>query len=188
MGYTSYLQALLRPLSVYDLDMGSFSGGELFALGSSFDQLNGQIQRDLAESIPLTAKEQGLQAYESALSAPMDAATVSARRQAVCALLRMQSGGCSRWELTDALTGCGVAAVVRETGTPNSVCVCFPTLSGPADNQAAMEKIIASVLPCHLSITYSFHHLQWREVIDGAWTWRVLCAGQWKELIVMGDM
>lgn len=187
MGYTAYLQALLRPLGVYDLELGSFSGGELFALGSSFDELADQIRTDLTEAIPLTADSSGLALYEAVLSDHIAADTVQARRQAVCALLRMQSGGCSRRELTDALTGCGVPAVVKQTDTANQVCVCFPTLSCGGSNFPTMKKIITAILPCHLTIVYSFHHLHWREVIDEAWSWRTLCAGLWKELIVMGS-
>ena len=65
MGYAEELVRLLRPLGVYSFREGSFSLGELQALGGALDAAQARLSRMQRESIPATAEDEGLDRMEA---------------------------------------------------------------------------------------------------------------------------
>ena len=65
MGYAEELVRLLRPLGVYSFREGSFSLGELQALGGALDAAQAKLSRMQRESIPATAEDEGLDRMEA---------------------------------------------------------------------------------------------------------------------------
>ena len=82
-GYRDYLCALLSPLGVYDLDAGSLSEGELFALGSGFDAAGEQLEEAEREALTATAEGEGISRREALFARKPAAPTTALRRAAV---------------------------------------------------------------------------------------------------------
>lgn len=182
MGYTAYLRALLEPLGLYAFEPESFSGGELVAEGEAMDALEASLDAALDDAIPLTASEAGLARWEALMGVKSGAPTLSDRREACAALLRIGGGSFTLAGLNDAIRGCGVTAEVTELGA-GQVQVCFPGTRGvPADFET-MRVVIERILPCHLDVVYYFFYLLWQELTT--LTWNQIEGKTWDELEVL---
>lgn len=158
MGYRDYLQDLLRPLGVYDLRPGSLSGGETEALGQELDAAAEKLDRVLRESLTLTASAEGLAAAEALFPFSAAGDATEDRRAAVSGFLQISGDSFTPAALNRCLAACGTACAVRETAERNVVEVSFPGVAGEPAGFAEKQRIIESILPCHLEVRY---RLQW---------------------------
>ena len=164
MGYVAYLRNLLRPLGVYNLAENSFSGAELAALGAALDELDAYAQEKMREALVMTAEDGGLSAMESLFPYLHTASSVEDRREALSGFLQVSGDSFTEESLCRCLSACGTQCLVFETETPNTVCVRFPKVAGEPENLAEKQKIIESILPCHLQVEYAFNWCLWGTV------------------------
>ena len=167
MGYAEHLRELLRPLGVYDLRSGSFSGSELEALGAALDAICAHAEEMQEETLPLTAKAEGLEKFCS-LFPRMAASTLQEKRDAVAGFLRISGDSFTGKSLSSCLAACGTACAVTETDDPFTVEVRFPDCAGEPKDFAAKKQVIESILPCHLQVNYVFSWAAWQDL---AVTW-----------------
>lgn len=156
MGYGEHLRNLLRPLGVYDLKAGSLSGSELDALGRGLDDLSERLDYVERESFLSTAESEGLDRREALFVRTPVHYSTELRRQAIAALLRIGSDSFTLSGINDAISGCGIRAVVQETSQPNYVRVIFPDVKGKPDGFEQIQEIILDIIPCHLEVEFSF--------------------------------
>ena len=182
MGYTQYLRALLEPLGIYTFAPESFSGGELVAEGEAMDALEALLDASLEDAIPLSASEAGLARWEALMGVKSAAPTLTDRREACAALLRIGGGSFTLAGLNDAIRGCGVVAEVTELGA-GQVEVSFPGTRGEPADFETMRVVIERILPCHLDVAYHFFYLLWQEL--ETLTWNEVEACTWDELEVL---
>lgn len=171
MGYADYLCDLLRPLGVYNLDGGLFSSAELEAQGTALDECGAKLDRAAREMILCTAQAEGLSSIENLLPHRPVSETAEQRRKALAALLRIGGDSFTLNALNSNLAGCGISALVSETGVPEQVKVVFPGVSGVPDGFDDLRKIIEDILPCHLEIEYVFRYASWAEIEEELRVW-----------------
>ena len=164
MGYASYLQALLEPLGIYTFAEGSFSGGELAAIGAALDQIAAELEEIEQEALVPTAEGRGLSEREALFARRPAAPTLVLRRAAITALMQIGSGNFTRTAINRALKGCGVNAVVAETGEKGCLRVTFPDTAGIPAEFDQISKIILDIVPCHLETEFYFRYLTWVEL------------------------
>ena len=102
-------------------------------------------------------------------------------REALAALLRIGGDSFTLDAINDTISGCGVNALVRETGEAGTVEVSFPKVPGIPPGFDEIQKIVEDILPAHLLVQYHFWYLTWaqmetkfscwREIEDKALTW-----------------
>ena len=158
MSCTEELIALLRPLGVYSFREGSFSLGELQALGKSLNELETWAQTAQRESIVLTAQAEGLERMEALFRHGAVEQDTEARRKAIAAFLQIGGDSFTAAALNRCLRACGVPCTVEETGEVNRVKVWFP---------------------CQLGIFYWFRYCTWQETEQYRLTWGALNAMSW---------
>ena len=168
MGYAEHLRQLLRPLGVYALESGSFSGTELEALGAAMDAFAQQAEAMQAETLPPTAKAEGLTKFCS-LFPHMAASDLQERRDAVAGFLRLGGDSFTEKSLSACLAACGTACTVTETDVPFTVEVRFPDCAGEPRDFAEKKRVIESILPCHLQVEYVFRWASWDSVSHLTW-------------------
>ena len=181
MGYTEDLVKLLRPLGVYTFREGSFSLGELQAMGLGLAGVESLLDDGRLEASVLTASEEGLKKWEALMGFIPVAETLEDRRRAAAAMLRIGQGSFTPAAIADTLAGCGVDVAVVEEG-PNRVGIRFPGLRGIPTGVEQMKVIIERILPCHLEIGYRYAWLIWDEL--EAFTWDFAEGFTWDELSV----
>ena len=176
MGYRDYLIGLLRPLGVYDLRDGKRNTAELECFGTLLDECAALLEDTEREMLPLTAAGRGLDVVDGLLSLHPLADTVSERRTALSALLRVGGDSFTPAAINDSLAGCGVAAQAVETGTAGKVKVALPDgkIEGVPEHFAERKKILEELLPCHLLVLYDLTGTTWRRLEEAF--------PQWKEL------
>lgn len=182
MGYAAYLKQLLRPLGVYDLTDGSFSAGELDALGAELDKVWDDLQENQRESIVSSALSDGLTRYERLFGVLPESPTTESRRAAIAALMQVAGDSFSAAALSNCLAACGVAAQVEETDTAGTLAVSFPGRMGVPEGFARMKAILEMLLPCHLTAEYRFRYALWRDI--AGLTWGRAAGMTWGELMV----
>lgn len=155
MGYGDHLRNLLQPLGVYDLKTGSLSGSELDALGRGLDGLSERLDYVERESFLSTAEGEGLDRLEALFARTPVHYTTELRRQAIAALLRIDRDSFTLADINNAISGCGIKAMVQETGVGH-VRVTFPDVRGKPEGFEQMQEIILDILPCHLEVEFSF--------------------------------
>lgn len=183
MSHGQNLRNLLAPLGVYQW-AGSFQWGELQSAGAGLDGVSTElalIQREMNLS---TAQSTGLTNLASLMAHPPAGESVTLRRQALAALLRIGGDSFTLAAMNDTLSGCGIPAVVAETSTALTVAVSFPGTGGVPDIFEEVQPIIEDILPCHLGIEYRFHYMVWSELEAQFPTWAALEAEEftWREL------
>lgn len=167
-------------MGVYNLDLDSFSGAELQALGSALDLARTKLEEILRELILTTAQSWGLEGYEQILVHRPPATTAAQRRTALKALLAMR--GFTLAAMNSALTGCGTSAQVALASTTGTLQVSFPGLMGQPDHLSTRKSIIEEILPCHLAITYFYRYFNWGDFVTLEMTWADLADQTWGAL------
>jgi hypothetical protein len=183
MSYADSLKELLRPLGVYALENG-LGAGLLSAEGTALDGCSEALDCVEREMFLATAEGDGLDAVEALLTHRPVANSVSQRREALAALLRVGGDSFTLPAINDNLTGCGLNAVAKESDTPETVEVRFPEVPGIPDGFAQMQKIIEDILPCHLQINYIFWYITWAMMETRFGTWETVADGSlsWETL------
>ena len=179
MSCTEELIALLRPLGVYSFREGSFSLGELQALGKALDELETWAQTAQRESIVLTAQAEGLERMEELFRHGAVEQDTEARRKAIAVFLQIGGDSFTAAALNRCLRACGVPCTVEETGEGNRVKVWFPGVMGVTEGFSWMRAVIEVILPCQLGIFYWFRYCTWQETEQYRLTWGALNAMSW---------
>ena len=182
MGYADYLRGLLRPLGVYELSAGSFSGGAVEALGAALDRAWENLRKNQRETLVPTAEGDGLTGYERLFGVLPESRGIAGRRAAIAALLAVGGESFSAAALSRSLAACGVEAVVKETSAAGTVEVSFPGRMGKPEGFDRMAEIIELLIPCHLAVEYYFQYALWRDV--AGLTWGMAGEMTWGELMV----
>lgn len=181
MSRAEELVALLRPLGVYSFQEGSFSLGELEALGAALDELARRQEQQQRESLVMTAEGEGLARMEALFRTGGRAGTTEGRRAAIAGFLRIGGDSFTGEALNRCLCACGADCRVEETGEVNRVRVSFPAVMGVPEGFERMRGIIEDILPCQLEIQYYFRYCTWQETMNYALTWGRLGAMTWKQ-------
>ena len=179
MSCTEELIALLRPLGVYSFREGSFSLGELQALGKALDELETWAQTAQRESIVLTAQAEGLERMEELFRHGAVEQDTEARRKAIAVFLQIGGDSFTAAALNRCLRACGVPCTVEETGEVNRVKVWFPGVMGVPEGFSWKRAVIEVILPCQLGIFYWFRYCTWQETEQYRLTWGALNAMSW---------
>lgn len=179
MSCTEELIALLRPLGVYSFREGSFSLGELQALGKALDELETWAQTAQRESIVLTAQAEGLERMEELFRHGAVEQDTEARRKAIAVFLQIGGDSFTAAALNRCLRACGVPCTVEETGEVNRVKAWFPGVMGVPEGFSWMRAVIEVILPCQLGIFYWFRYCTWQETEQYRLTWGALNAMSW---------
>lgn len=174
MGYGTYLAELLRPLGVYDLSRGTVNRGELDGYGAALDAGFDHLEDTGREMNLETAEDFGLARVEELLPYRPASDTLAHRRAALAALLRIGGDSFTLAAVNDTLSGCGINARARETGTPNYVEVWFPEVPGVPEQFERLRAIIEEILPCQLGIEYVFWYLTWADLEEKLHSWAAI--------------
>ena len=170
MSHAQYLRDLLRPLGVYDLT-APFNGGELDAQGEALDGAMARIEEVQRESSLTTAEDWGLERVAALFVRRPVADHPRKLAAALAALLRIGGDSFTLDAINDTITGCGIPALVRETGK-GRVSVSFPGAAGVPQGFDGLKRIIEDILPAHLGVEYDFWFLTWAELEDNFPSWR----------------
>ena len=181
MGYADYLRDLLRPLGVYDLAPSSFSGAQLEALGSALDEMWQHLQKVQAESIVMTAQDEGLRNWEQVFPKRSAAQTIRGRRAAIAAYSQVGGDSFTKEALDRCLAASGVQCRVEEAG--GSLQVSFPGLMGEPEDLEKVRKIVEMLLPCHLEPSYVFSYCTWGTLQDGHVAWGYFQGKTWADMM-----
>lgn len=179
MSRAQELVELLRPLGVYSFREGSFSLGELQALGAALDALAQWEAQKQREGIVMTAEGEGLERMEALFRTGIRAENAKDRRAAIAGFLQIGGDSFTKAALNRCLCACGAACRVEETGEVNHVRVSFPAVMGIPEGFAQMRQVIEDILPCQLDILYYFRYCTWGETMEYALTWNDLGAMTW---------
>lgn len=162
--YLRCLKQILEPLGIYDLENGA-GAVELEVIGKQMDEIFDEMETLAAEVILLTASGFGLEKYEAALPYRPSYLTVSDRRRAVMALLRIRNGCFTQEFLQDTISGCGIEAGIEESNKAQTVQISFPQFRGIPHNFELLKDRIEQIVPCHLSVDYYFIYSTWQELM-----------------------
>ena len=172
MSHGQYLRELLRPLGVYDLE-APFNGGELDAQGEALDGAMDALEEVQRESSLVTAEDWGLEQIARLFVRRPVAREPRQLAAALAALLRIGGDSFTLAALNDTISGCGIPAVVEETGV-GEVSVSFPGVAGEPEDFGELKVIIEDILPTHLGITYDFWYLTWAELEAWFASWQAI--------------
>jgi len=183
MSYSERLWELLLPLGPYGRQ-GVYTAGELAGEGAALDGVEAVLARLEREAMLDRAEDWGLERVEGLLSRRPVAETAAEKRPALAALLRIGGDSFTLAAVNDNLRGCGLNAVVSETGDPGTVEVRFPGTPGIPEGFEQIRRIIEDILPCHLQVGYVYWYITWRELEERFPTWGAVEAGgaNWEEL------
>ena len=170
MKHADYLRDLLRPLGVYNLN-APFNGGELDAQGEQLDKLMVWLEEIHREASLATAEGWGVENIAKLFLRRPVATEPRKLAAALAALLRIGGDSFTLEAINDTISGCGVPAIVKETGR-EQVAVSFPGVAGEPKNFEELKKIIEDILPAHLGIEYFFWSLTWIELEANFHSWR----------------
>lgn len=179
MAYRDHLRTLLRPLGIYDLSPGSLSGSELDALGLGLDGIGSYLDYVEQESALSTAAGEGLDRLEALFAHPPVHYSPVLRRQAVAALLRIGGDCFTLTDINDAISGCGIRALVQEKERFGYVRVLFPEVAGIPAEFEQIRQIILDIIPCHLDVEFYFRYLTWAECHAYGYTWAIAHQREW---------
>ena len=180
MSYANALVQLLRPLGVYTFREGSFSLGELQALGDALDSAEAVEETGHRESILLTAEDEGLSKMEALFRGRSVADDAAGRRAALLAFLQFGGDSFTPAALQSCLLACGVNCLLTELGV-NHVQLSFPGVMGEPEGIGMIRIIADDLLPCQLRIDFFFRYCTWGETEDYGFTWERLAEMSWDE-------
>ena len=131
-----------------------------------------------------TAKDWGLALREVLFAKKPAAPTLELRRAAILALLQISGDGFTIESINRALSGCGIRAVVAETGQSGRVRVTFPNTAGIPEEFDQIAGIITDIIPCHLETELYFRYLTWVELEARFTSWESIEQGgyTWEQL------
>lgn len=182
------LRSLLEGLRIYDFSAASISGAELRAAGAAIDDLLARLTALDRERSPATAESEGLAMWEEALDlATLD--TPDARRRAIQAKLA-HDGSLDIAALARILTVCGAEVALSLSEDDREVLVIrFPGIGGVPEGFERMQKVIESLIPCHLEPYYHFYFITWLIFERRFRTWAALeaAAHTWHSLELVID-
>ena len=181
MRYGDYLRRLLQPLGVYALSEGSISGAALDALGAALDDAAAELTENQRESLIATAQDAGLSQMERLAPYLATGSDAQARRDALAGFLRIGGDGFTRDALNRCLAACGTTCVVYETGERGAVSVRFPHTVGEPSAYAEKQRIIESILPCHLETRYEILWCTFAMTAAQQLTWGDLAPGTFRD-------
>ena len=183
MSHAERLWELLLPLGPYRRQ-GVYTAGELAGEGRALDGVLEDLEELEREAMLDTAEGWGLESLEGLLTHRPVARNAAGRRGALSALLRIGGDSFTVEAINDNLKGCGLNAVVSETGEKGVVEVRFPDVPGVPDGFEQLRKIIEEIIPCHLEISYVYWYLTWEGMEQRFATWGNIEAGgyTWEEL------
>lgn len=181
MSHAQKMWELLLPLGPYRRQ-GVYTAGELAGEGQALDGVAEALADLEREAMLDTAQGEGLERIEELLSRRPVAQTLSARRAALSALLRIGGDSFTLAAINDNLKGCGLNAVVSETADPGVVEVRFPDVPGVPEGFARLKQIIEDILPCHLQINYVYWYITWAMMEERFPTWGDVEGHSWGEL------
>ena len=170
MGYGAYLKELLAPLGVYDLEAGSVSEGELYALGALLDGVAQRLETAERECLAATAENEGLERREALFARRPVAFTADSRRAAIAALMQIDGDSLTPEDINRTILGCGVRAKALEAEAGH-LRVIFPEVNGVPPEFREIEDIVLDILPCHLEVEFYFRYLTWQECESMGLTW-----------------
>lgn len=174
MGYGEHLRRFLRPLGIYELRSGSLSGSELDALGWGLDKISARLDYVERESALATAEDEGLRRRELLFARTPVNYSTELRRQAIAALLRISGDSFTLADINNAISGCGINAIVEEGDQFGYVSVIFPDVAGIPEGFAQIRDIILDIIPCHLEVDFHLRYLTWHECEAYPYTWAVV--------------
>ena len=170
MSYADYLWELLAPLGPYRAE-GVYTAGELSSEGAALDGAAEQLAQLEREAFLDSAESWGLEGMESLLTRRPMTETPEGKRAALAALLRIGGDSFTLAASNENLKGCGLNAVVSETGERDTVEVRFPDVPGIPNGFDQLKRIIEDILPCHLQVNYIYWYITWRMVEARFQTW-----------------
>lgn len=152
----------------------SINGAELQALGEVLDACCGLAEEQDQECTVPTAAGYGLSGYEALMPYVPVYADLETRRGAIMALLQIDDTSFTKDALNKTLAGCGIPALVEETGEWYTIAVQFPGVRGKPEKEEQLRARIEEILPCHLRIIYTYVYICWRELEMLTYTWQAL--------------
>lgn len=180
MSYENLLTELLRPLGVYAFREGSFSRGELQALGAALDDAEDALGDNQKESIAATAENTGLARLEELFGSIPPSDTVQMRRRAITGFWNINGDSFTPQALERCIAACGLPCTLEETGV-NQVTIRFPGVMGIPEGFARIREIVERILPCQLGIEYYFHWCTWEDTERYGLTWNQLSQMSWDD-------
>lgn len=181
MSNAANMKALLQPLGIYRLE-NSCLGAELECVGAAMDRLEAELERIQREMCLITAREEGLEQAAKLFVRRPATRQPEQLAQALTALNRIREGSFTCEALNGTLAGCGLNAVVRETGQANTVEVYFPDVPGVPEEFERIRTLAEDILPAHLLVRYLFWYQTWRQMEQRQMTWRQLQELNWGDL------
>ena len=176
--YYEYLCELLEPLHIYATQRGTVSGSELYAAGAALDEAAEALEHAERESVLPLAEGEGLSRRERLFSRCPASPTAALRREAITALLRIRDDCFTLGEINATIGGCGICAVVEETGQAGVVRVRFPDTVGVPEEFERIRQIVLDIIPCHLLTEFFFRYITWAECEERGMTWDSVEAGE----------
>ena len=155
------LRALLAPLGVYRWE-GAFQWGELQSEGEALDGVAEALAHIRREMQLTTAQEEGLTGLCELMACRPSAEDPEQLRLALAALLRIGNGSFTLAAMNDTLRGCGIPALVEETGNPFLLTVSFPETGGVPAEFSELKRILEGILPCQVQVQYKFQYMTWK--------------------------
>lgn len=179
MSYAQKLMQMLRPLGVYTFRDGSFSMGQLEALGAQMDEVDGLLQTMLQENLVMTAQNEGLEKQEALFAFRAPVHTTQQRRNALSGFFQIGGDSFTPAALQGCLKACGANCLLEEADEVNHVIVSFPGVMGRPADFALVKRIIEMILPCQLGILYRFCWCTWGQTEQYGLTWADLGEKTW---------
>ena len=170
MSYAQYLKDILVPIGVYNLE-GTFNRAELSALGGALDTTATELETLGQEMNLVTARQWGLDRVMELLEIRPISGCAEDLSNALAALLRISGDSFTVEAINDTVCGCGMNAVVTETGVPGFVNVHFPDVAGEPERFAELKPLIERILPAHVDIEYDFWYITWSMLAERLGHW-----------------
>lgn len=181
MSSADRLLELLVPLGVYSFADGSYSLGELRAIGAEIDLSKSVLEKIEQDSCLLTASADALAKYSRLFGFAMPSADEDAMRKAMVYLTNI-SGDCfTAAAINKAIAECGINAVVEERG--DGVIVRFPGVMGVPEDIDRLKAVIELFIPAHLQAEYVFVYLTWQQA--ATFTWQQAAEYTWFEFAML---
>ena len=173
------LLQLLAPLGVYSFESGTYSMGEIKALGSEADTAKAELAEIERNCCLLTASEETLKTYAQLFGFMLPSDNL---RQTIPALLNISDDGFTLGAINVAIAQCGINAEVTEKDI-GVLMVRFPGVMGVPEGFELMAAMIENILPAHLETEYVFLYMTWQQA--GTFTWQQAAEYTWYELAML---